>query len=126
MKIESQSLTTCEVAPDGNTIVLGFLASDGRPARIRLPLNEAGTLAVTLPNLLSAALRSRYGDQSLRYVYPLVSWRLEQSADPATVMMTLGTMDGFSVCFSMEPEQQSKLGEALTSEHRGNATVVAH
>ena len=126
MDLECQSLTACDIAPDGSTIVLGFLASDGRPARIRLSLNEAGTLAMTLPGLLNQALWSHYGDRSLRYVHPLVSWRLEQSSEPTTVMMTLGTMDGFSVCFSMGHEQQSRLGEALTSAHLGGATLVAH
>ena len=49
MKIETQSLTTCEVAADGGTISLGFVDSGGRPATILLSLNEVGALAMTLP-----------------------------------------------------------------------------
>src|SRR5215475_11015420 len=63
MDIESQSLTTCEVAPDGSTVVLGFTDSSGTPARIRLPLNQIGALAMTLPELINKELQSRYGDQ---------------------------------------------------------------
>src|SRR5579864_714669 len=97
MDIESQSLTTCEVAPDGNTVVLGFTDSSGAPARIRLPLNQIGALAMTLPDLITKALQSRHGDHTLRYAYPLASWTVERSSEPGTGMMTLSTTDGFSV-----------------------------
>lgn len=116
MDIESQSLTTCEVAPDGSTIVLGFTDSRGAPARIRLPLSQIGALALTLPDLITKALQSRFGDRTLRYAYPLASWTVEQSSDPRTGMVTLSTTDGFSVCFSMERELQQTLAEALASD----------
>src|ERR1700719_3781842 len=98
MDIESQSLSTCEVAPDGNTVVLGFTDSRGAPARIRLPLSQLGALAMTLPDLISKTLQSRYGDHTLRYAYPLASWTLERPSAPAQALMSLWTTDGFSVC----------------------------
>ena len=116
MDIESQSLTTCEVAPDGSTVVLGFTDARGTAATIRLPLNQVGALAMTLPDLINKALQSRFGDHTLRYAYPLASWSVERSTDPGTGMMTLSTTDGFSVCFSMERELQHTLAEALASE----------
>lgn len=116
MDIESQSLTACEVAPDGNTVVLGFTDSRGTAARIRLPLSQIGALAMTLPDLITRALQSRFGDRTLRYAYPLASWTVEQSSDPRTGMVTLSTTDGFSVCFSMERELQQTLAEALASD----------
>jgi hypothetical protein len=73
MDIESKSLTTCDVTPDGRTILLGFVDADGKPATIRLSLNQVGALAMTLPELINKALRSRFKDQSLRYAYPLAS-----------------------------------------------------
>ena len=115
MDIESQSLTACEVAPDGNTVILGFTDSHGTPAKIRLPLSQIGALAMTLPDLITKALQSRFGDRTLRYAYPLASWTVEQSSDPHTGMVTLSTTDGFSVCFSMERELQQTLAEALAS-----------
>jgi hypothetical protein len=54
MEIEPQSLTTCEVAPDGNTVVLCFTDSNGTPAKIRLSLNQIGGLAMTLPDAAGA------------------------------------------------------------------------
>jgi hypothetical protein len=116
MDIETQSLTTCEIAPDG-AISLGFVDSNGTPQTIRLSLNQVGALVMTLPGLIDRALQARYGDGTLRYAYPLASWEVEQSSDPTQIMITLRTVDGFSVCFSMPHAQQSKLGEALVARH---------
>ena len=126
MDIESKSLTTCGVTPDGREILLGLVDTDGKSATIRLPLNQAGTLAMTLPELINQALRSRFNDQSLRYAYPLTSWTVEQSSDPQTIMVTLKTVDGFTVCFSVETELQSELGEALVKEHTRKTTLHAN
>jgi len=125
MKIDTQALTTCEVAADGGAISLGFVDSTGNPAIIRLSLNQVGALAMTLPGLIDKALQTRFGDQSLRYAYPLASWLVEQSSDPAQTMVTLRTVDGFSVCFSIPRQQQSELGAALT-QPAPNLTLRPH
>ena len=122
MEIDTQALTTCEVAADG-AISLGFVDSGGRPATIRLSLNQVGALAMTLPGLIDKALQIRFGDQSLRYAYPLSSWAIEQSSDPDQVMITLRTEDGFSVCFAIPSEQQSGLGEALVAQPAPKVTL---
>jgi hypothetical protein len=124
METEAQSLTTCEVAPDGNSVILGFTDSQGTPANIRLSLNQVGGLAMTLPDLITKALRLRYGDHSLRYAYPLDSWTVERSSDPRTGMVTLCTTDGFSVCFSMKVDLQQKLAAALASEGPYQTRIV--
>lgn len=116
MEIDAQALTTCGVADDGDAISLGFVDAVGNPATIRLSLNQVGALVMTLPSLLEKALQTRYGDQSLRYAYPLVSWTVEQSVDLSQRMVTLQTADGFSVCFAVPREQQSELGEALLTQ----------
>ena len=126
MEIDTQLLTTCEVAADGGAILLGFVDSTGNPATIRLSLNQVGALIMTLPGLIEKALQTRYGDQSLRYAYPLESWLVERSTDPTQGMVTLRTTDGFSVCFSIPREQQSELGEALVSQPRTSPTLRAH
>jgi hypothetical protein len=126
MEIETQALTTCEVAADGQAISLGFVDSDGNPATICLSLNQVGALAMTLPGLIDKALQARFGDQSLRYAYPLASWVVEQSTDLTQGMMTLRTVDGFSVCFSIPREQQSELGEALVAQPAHTATPRAN
>jgi hypothetical protein len=126
MEIDTQALTTCEVAADGGAISLGFVDSDGKPATIRLSLNQVGALAMTLPGLIDKALQTRFGDQSLRYAYPLASWKVEQSSDPTQGMVTLRTVDGFSVCFSIPRAQQSELGEALVAQPPPKLTMRAN
>lgn len=126
MEIDTQALTTCEVTADGSAISLGFVDSAGKPATIKLSLNQVGSLAMTLPGLIDKALQTRFGDQSLRYAYPLASWVVERSSDPAQGMMTLRTVDGFSVCFSIPHQQQSALGEALAALPTSQATLVAN
>jgi hypothetical protein len=119
------AFTECEVAADG-AVTLGFVDSNGNKAMVRLTVNQVGALAMTLPELIAKALRNRYGDQTLRYAYPLTSWTVEQSTDPKTGMMTLGTEDGFSVCFSMGREIQTQLGQALASERLTGASTLAN
>ena len=126
MEIDTQSLTTCEVAADGCAISLGFVDSTGNPATIRLSLNQVGALVMTLPGLIDEALQTRFGDQSLRYAYPLASWVVEQSSDPTQGVVTLRTVDGFSVCFSIPREQQSELGEALVAQPAATVVLRAH
>ena len=126
MEIDTQALTTCEVAPDGRAISLGFVDSTGRSATIRLSLNQVGALAMTLPGLIDKALQTRFGDHSLRYAYPLASWMVEQSTDPTQGMVTLRTVDGFSVCFSIPRQQQSELGAALVAQRASTMTLRAH
>ena len=126
MEIDTQALTSCEVAPDGGAISLGFVDSSGNPATVRLSLNQVGALAMTLPGLIDKALQTRFGDVSLRYAYPLASWLVEQSSDPTQIMITLRTVDGFSVCFSIPRQQQSELGEALVAQPVMPITLRPH
>jgi len=113
MEICVKSLTTCEVASDGGAISLGFEDASGNHAAVRISLNQIGALIMTLPGLLETALKARYGDQGLRYAYPLASWMLEQSTDASQRIITLETEDGFRVRFSIPKSEQCLLGEAL-------------
>jgi hypothetical protein len=119
--MEMETLTTCEVAADGGAISLGFVDSAGQPATVTLSLNDAGSLAMTLPGLITKALRTRFGDGSLHYAYPLASWAIEQSSDPAQVLVTLRTADGFSACFSVLRQQRNEFGEALLAKPASRA-----
>jgi hypothetical protein len=124
--IEGRSLTSCEVSPDGETIKLGFLDARGIPTTLHLPLEKAGAVAMTLPALIEKAMRLRFGDDSLRYAYALGGWALERAGDPDTLMVTLGTVDGFGVCFSMRWEQGEALGKALSEPIAADILPVVH
>ncbi|MGH6779337.1 MAG: hypothetical protein ACRECL_15240 [Bradyrhizobium sp.] len=84
--------------------------------QMRLSLKQVGELTMTLHDMITKALRLRYGDHSLRYAYPLDSWIVERSSDPRTGMVTPCATDGFSVCFSMRLDLQQKLADALASD----------
>ena len=81
---------------------------------------------MTLQGLIDKALQTRFGDQSLRYAHPLASWLVEQSSDPTQTMVTLRTVDGFSVCFSIPRQQQSELGAALAAQPMPGVTLRPH
>ena len=126
MEIDDNALITCEVTKDGGAISFGFVDTAGNPATIRLPLDQVSALAMTLPGLIDQALQTRFGDQSLRHAYPLASWVLEQSSDPTQNMVTLRTMDGFSICFSIPRRQQIELGETLVAQFASKMTHHAN
>ena len=113
MEITVKALTTCEVSPDGGAISLRFEKFTGNPAAVQVSLNQVGALIMTLPGLLETALKALYGDQSLRYAYPLASWVVEQSTDTTQRIITLETEDGFKVRFTIPKAEQNLLGEAL-------------
>ena len=116
MRIESKSLSICGISADGQTISLGFVDTSGQEASLKIPVEQAGALAMTLPGLIEEALKRRFHDDSLRYTYPLDSWTFERSPDPSTTIVTLRTLDGFRVCFSVPRPQQIKLSEAFATQ----------
>ena len=115
MEIESRELTTCKVAADGRSVSLRFVDASGQPTAVSFPVDQLGALAMTLPALIEKALRRRYQDDSLRYAFPLGSWSCEPASDAATSIVTLRTVDGFSVCFSLPQQQLTEFGEALAA-----------
>jgi hypothetical protein len=125
-KIHSRALTTCEIAPDGKMISLGFTDATGQPVAVRLPLEQAGALAMTLPALIEQALRRQFRDDSLRFTFPLGSWAVEQSPDPGTSIVTLRTPDGFGVCFTMQRQQQDALSEAFVCDCARRSPFPTH
>jgi hypothetical protein len=120
MEIESSKLTTCDVAPDGDVITLNLVDVAGNPVSLRLPFDQAGALAMTLPGLLSKALKARCGNESSRYVFPLGEWLLENAADGRTLIVTLKTVDGFEVSFAASLD----VCRTLASELKRKSAVV--
>jgi hypothetical protein len=120
MEIASSKLTTCDVAPDANVITLNLVDAAGNPVSLRLPFGQAGALAMTLPGLLSKALKARCGNESLRYVFPLGEWLLEGAADGCTLIVTRKTVDGFEVSFGASLD----LCRSLASDLKRESAVV--
>jgi hypothetical protein len=121
MEIESAQLTTCDVTRDGDAIRLRFVDTAGNPVSLKLPFAQAGALTMTLPHLLTKALRARRGNEGSRFIFPLGEWVLEGVADGRTVIVTLKTTDGFEVSFAAPLEHCRSLASGLRRE----ATEVA-
>jgi hypothetical protein len=121
MEIESAQLTTCDVTHDGEAVRLRFVDTAGNPISLKLPFAQAGSLTMTLPQLLTKALRARHGEEGSRFVFPLGDWVVEGVADGRTVIMTLRTTDGFEVSFAAPLEHC----RSLASDLRGEAAEVA-
>jgi hypothetical protein len=116
MDIESRELTTCDVTRDGEVVRLKFIDTAGNAVVLSLPFAQAGALTMTLPHLLTKALRARFGNEGSRFVYPLGEWLLEGVADGRTVILTLKTTDGFEVSFAAPLDHCRSLASDLERE----------
>lgn len=108
-------MTTCSVAPDGETLRLDLIDKSGDPISLSLPLDEAHSLTMTLPRLLTFALKVRTGDDTARYVFTLAQWRLEAATD-ARFIITFTTPDGFEASFCLGLEECWQLARALKAD----------
>lgn len=115
MKTRLQDLTTCDVTSDGGTIELNFVDSSGVSHCLAMPFDRAQLMAMTLPQLLTSALRRASGEQA-RYVFPLGSWRIEGEGIGRSLITTFATEDGFEVTFGIPIEACRGLGWALQHE----------
>jgi hypothetical protein len=109
----AQSLTTTEVAADGHRIRLNFIDTRARQASLTLPTDCVHQLIMTLPQLLSKALRAKTSDDSARAVFTLGAWRLEQAAKSEVYIFSLNTPDGFEVAFSVSAHELAEMSSAF-------------
>jgi hypothetical protein len=116
VKIVSNGLTTCGVLKNGQGITLGLLDESGDEITLQLSFDHAQAIVMTLPGLLTLALRSLTGEDSARYVFALNAWVIEQSNDRNGLVLTLGTPDGFKISFNIPVDACRSLGGTLTRE----------
>ena len=114
--ISSGRLTSCRVTADGETIELGLVDGTEAKLSLRIPFEQAEAVVMTLPHLLTTALRRRTGRPEARYAFPLGGWRVEGCEDHAGLIVTLTTEDGFEVSFGVPPGACRALGWALATE----------
>jgi hypothetical protein len=110
VKIRSERLTTCRVAPDGSSIGLDFVDRAGAAVTVELPIEQAEAVVMTLPRLLACAVKRRTGNDEARYVFSLNEWSIESAKDQACLIATLKTTDGFEVSFGIPFEACQALG----------------
>jgi hypothetical protein len=116
----SSRLTTCEVIENGDAVRLGFLDQAGKPASVEFPFDQAESIVMTLPKILSMALQLRMRDQAARFVFPLGRWSIE-SGDKEFLIANLMTNDGFQVSFAVPFDACKAIGWSLF--HEGQAAL---
>jgi hypothetical protein len=116
-KITSTRLTTCTLAKEGRAIRLGFLDGEGQPVAVEFSFEQAESIVMTLPQMLSKALQRRTQSPSSRYVFSLGRWLIE-SSDEQNLIVTLATGDGFQVSFSIPFDVCRTIGWSLGHESR--------
>jgi hypothetical protein len=110
------TLTDYIVDADGTTVRLNGRDDAGRDFSLRLSIDQVGSLMMTLPQILTQAVRTRYRDDSLRYVFGLGSWTLETTPDAAMLVLNLSTIDGFNGSFGLSRSIMGDLAGALADE----------
>ena len=113
MEIIGKSLTDCQVDNSGELFRLNLACVDGSPASVVLPVECLRSLMMTLPDAIERALRARYGDHTLKVVYPMGGWSLHTAAGSQGMILTIMTPDGFSVSFALTQADASSLATSL-------------
>jgi hypothetical protein len=116
MIINCSTLTTCHAVGNGETVMLEFIDEDGRSVSVRLAFEHAQSIAMTLPRLLTQAVKAQTGQDNARYVFPLGEWILEGVEGDQSFIITLKTEDGFEVSFRMPLAASKSLGWSLQHE----------
>jgi hypothetical protein len=113
VEVIGKSLTGCHVDKSGELFRLGFACADGSQASVVLPVDCLRSLLMTLPNVIERALRARYGDHTLKVVYPIGGWSLHSAEGSEDLILTVTTPDDFKVSFSLTQADASKLATSL-------------
>jgi len=116
MIIQCSKLTTCDALDHGKAVKLDFIEASGDPVSLMLTFEHAQSIAMTLPRLLTNAVKKQTGEENRRYVFPLGQWLLEGIEDQESFILTLKTVDGFEVSFQIPRETCVALGWTLQHE----------
>ena len=122
-RILSRELTTCTVSSDGKAVELGFLDWSAKSVFLQLTFDQAQSIVMTLPHLLSQALKKRTGSENSRYVFRIGSWSIEGAENQDCLIVTLATADGFEVSLGIAFDACRQLGANL--HDRGEKAVEA-
>jgi len=120
-KLASNRLTTCDVDADGRTVRLSFLDETGAPVSVEFPFEQAEAIVMTLPRLLSNAIKTQLQSADARYVFPLGRWAVENADDADSLIVTLTTTDGFEASYGVPLEACCAIGSILSRE--GKAAI---
>lgn len=118
--VDISRLTMCEVVNNGHGVRLSGESETGETFDLNVPFEHVGTLAMTLPHLLNLAIRKQFRDPSLRYVFPLGGFAVEEAGGSNTIL-SLKTPDGFEVSFSVSASDLAALAQHCNPDAGGAA-----
>ena len=78
MIIHCSKLTTCGTLEDGETVKLEFVNAGANPISLLLSFEDAESIAMTLPRLLTQAVKAQAGQDNARVMCSLSvdgSWK---------------------------------------------------
>src|SRR5260370_5673465 len=113
-RIMSRQLTTCSVMEGGKTICFDFVGQEAESVSIKMPFDQAESIVMTIPRLLSAALKMQTGNAQARYVFSVGNWSLESAEDQNYRILSVQTPDDFEVAFAISFETSVAMGSAWT------------
>jgi hypothetical protein len=128
-EIVSSQLTTCNVIKDGKAIRLDLVEATGDLVSIEFPFDQASSIIMTLPRVLSAALKVQTGRTDMVYVFTLGKWSLQRESDQKGNILTLRTLDDFEISFDLPAEARRAMGWTLLQdgkESSGAKTPKSH
>ena len=120
------SLTNYQVAPDGSSVLLNALDPEGREVSLIVPMDNLQALALTMPEMVTAALRAAAGgDESLRLVHNVQAWKIESASNPEQLIVTFRTPDAFEASFAVrEQDLAGMLAQAHDAERSASEFEV--
>lgn len=109
---DSQDLVNYEPIDDMPAIRITFKQSDETKQSLVFPIVCLVSLMMTLPAINVAALRVQHKDPTLTIAYPVEHFEVLYGSNMNTRILTLKTLEGFSISYSMSETQQHDIGQA--------------
>lgn len=100
-----------ETATGGDTVKLFVEDVAGRDICFVMKIETLTALLVTLPKMASKVIKRWQNDPITRVTYPLTKFRIELSDDGRRIL-TLGTLQGFTISFSLGERLSLQMGHA--------------
>ncbi len=126
--IHAETLTSFDVAPDGDTVRLNVLDRQGTEGALELPAQVVNQLLMSLPQVIERALRNKHGNEALQLVHALECFRVDlgepdENGSPRYVL-TLRTHGGYEVPFAMTGNQLGLIVQTVVDEVLSDGAVL--
>ena len=123
--VEVRELTNYQIAPDGSSVLLNLIDSEGHTGVI-VPLEQLKELALSMPQIAEQAFQTANGVPSLRLVHELDEWQLEKASQDGVAILSMKIRGGFSISVAISLRDLRDVGEAASGEQSRETRSVTH